>query len=57
VQAVSRFVPAFRFPEAHRTSNAVDRLMNHPDRHLYAMRYLHGTHESARLALRAMALL
>ena len=52
-----RFVPAFRFPEAHRTSNAVDRLMNHQDRHLYAMRYLHGTHESARLALRAMALL
>lgn len=33
-----RFVPAFNFPESHRTSNAVDRLMNHPDRHLYAMR-------------------
>lgn len=52
----SHFVPAFEFPEAHRTSNAVDRLMNHQDRHLYAMRYFHGTRESARLAARAMAL-
>src|SRR5207253_9797920 len=39
-----------------RTSNALDRLMNHQDRRLYAMRYLHGTPDAARLAVRAMAL-
>lgn len=53
----SRFVPAFDMPEAARTSNLVDRLMNHQDRHLYAMRYFHGTRESARLGARAMAML
>jgi hypothetical protein len=31
--------------------------MNHQDRRLYAMCYFHGTLESARLAVRAMALL
>jgi hypothetical protein len=51
-----QFVQAYRFPAAHRTSNALDRLMNHQDRRLYARRYLHGTPESARLAVRAMAL-
>jgi len=51
-----QFVHAYRFPTAHRTSNALDRLMHHQDRRLYAMRYLHGTPESARLAVRAMAL-
>ena len=47
---------ASRFPGAHRTSNALDRLMNHQDRRLYAMRSLHGTPDAARLAMRAMAL-
>jgi hypothetical protein len=31
--------------------------MNHQDRYLYSMQYFHGTLESARLQLRAMALL
>ena len=52
-----QFARAYRFPGAHRTSNALDRLMNHQDRRLYAMRYLHGTPDAARLAVRAMALL
>jgi len=47
---------ASRFPGAHRTSNALDRLMNHQDRRLDAMRSLHGTPDAARLAMRAMAL-
>jgi hypothetical protein len=47
--------PAYACPQAHRTSNAVDRLMNSQDRLLYAMRYWHGTTDSARLAVRAMA--
>ena len=51
-----QFARAYRFPGAHRTSNALDRLMNHQDRRLYAMRYLHGTPNAARLAMRAMAL-
>ena len=50
------FTPAYDCPQAHRTSNAVDRLLNSQDRLLYAMRYWHGTTDSARLAVRAMAL-
>jgi len=52
-----QFQVAYDFPDAHRTSNALDRLMNHQDRYLYAMQYFHGSFESARLQLRAMALL
>jgi hypothetical protein len=51
-----QFARAYRFPGAHRTSNALDRLMNHQDRRLYAMRYFHGMPDAARLAMRAMAL-
>jgi hypothetical protein len=50
------FTPAYDWPPAHRTSNAVDRLLNYQDRLLYAMRYGHATTASARLAVRAMAL-
>ena len=52
-----QFQVAYAFPDAHRTSNALDRLMNHQDRYLYAMQYFHGTFKSARLQLRALALL
>ena len=48
------FTPAYDGPQAHRTSNAVDRLLNSQDRLLYAMRYCHATTASARLAVRAM---
>ena len=48
---------AYEFPEAYRTSNALDRLMNYQDRLLYSMQYFHGTWQSARLQLRAMALI
>jgi hypothetical protein len=51
------FRPRFAFPEAYRTSNQVDRLMNIQDRLLYQMQYFHGTQKAANLALRAMALL
>ncbi len=51
------FALAFDFIEPYRTSNAVDRLMNHQDRILYAMRYFHGDEASAKLCVRAMALL
>ncbi|MDV2998050.1 MAG: hypothetical protein N4J56_007755 [Chroococcidiopsis sp. SAG 2025] len=52
-----QFQIAYAFADAHRTSNALDRLMNHQDRYLYSMQYFHGTFESAHLQLRAMALL
>ena len=51
------FAMAYDFVNPYRTSNAVDRLMNHQDRLLYAMRYFHGDLASARLAVRAMAIL
>lgn len=52
----AQFTVAYQFPQAHRTSNMVDRLMNHQDRLLYTMQYFHGDKESARLYLRSMAL-
>jgi hypothetical protein len=55
-QQREKYKPAYRHPQAHRTTNAVDRLMDQQDRLLYAMKYLHGRAGAARLALRAMAL-
>jgi hypothetical protein len=52
-----RYATAYDHVGAHRTTNAVDRLMNHQDRMLYARDYLHGKEGTARLALRAMAVL
>jgi hypothetical protein len=51
-----RFLEAFDHPGAHRTSNGVDRLINHLDRRLFMMRKLHGVVDSARLAVRSIAL-
>jgi hypothetical protein len=51
------FKQHFDHPNAYRTSNTVDRLMNYQDRILYAMQYFHGSTASARMALRAMAML
>ncbi len=50
------FTPAYACPQAARTTNAADRLLNHLDRVLYAMRYCHGHPASARLAVRAWAM-
>ena len=54
---VAHLAVAYQFPGAHRTSNAVDRLINHQDRVLVAHQYFHGTPDSARLSARAMALI
>ncbi len=53
----SEFKVAYRFPSSHRTSNMLDRLMNHQDRLLYNMQYFHGNRESAQRYLRSMALI
>ena len=56
-QKVNRLKIAFELPGIYRTSNQVDRLMNYQERLLYAMQYFHGTLDSAKQTLRAMALL
>lgn len=50
------FMVAYDCPGAARTSNAVDRVLNLVDRQLYAMRYFHRSPQSAKLAVRAMAM-
>jgi hypothetical protein len=50
------FTPAYDCTQAARTTNPVDRLMDHLDRVLYTMRYCHGHKASARLAVRAWAM-
>lgn len=52
----TRYQVAYAHPQAARTSNAVDRLLDATDRLLYARRYLHGARATARRALRALAL-
>ena len=49
------FTPASDGPQAPRPSQAVERLLNHHDRLLDAMRSCHATTASARLAVRAGA--
>ena len=53
----AKFQIAYDYPNAYRTSNMLDRLMNYQDRLLYSMQYFHGTLDSARLHLPCMALL
>ena len=48
--------PASDGPQAHRPSQAVERRLADQDRRLAARRYGHGTTDSARRAVRAMAL-
>ncbi len=50
------FKKSFSHPQAYRTSNALDRLMNYQDRILYSIQYFHGYRTSALLYLRSMAL-
>ena len=52
-----KFAAAYDFPEAHRTSNKLDRLMQRMDRHLFSTQYFHGTLASAELNIRAWALI
>jgi hypothetical protein len=52
-----KFKIAFDFPNSYRTSASLDRLMNYQDRVLYSAQYFHGSLQSAKLFLRASALL
>lgn len=51
------FSIAYDHPEAHRTSNMLDRLMQRMDRHLFHSQYFHGNLASANLGIRAWALI
>jgi hypothetical protein len=53
----SKFKQAFDFPSSYRTSGSLDRLMNYQDRILYSSQYFHGSLQSAKLFLRASAIL
>ena len=52
-----RFIVAYDHPDACRTSNMLDRLMRWMDEYLFNRKYFHGTFESAKLTIRAWALL
>jgi hypothetical protein len=51
------FIKAYAYPTAHRTSNMLDRLMDHMDRVFYQARYFHGHLMTAEYRVRAGALL
>ena len=51
------FAQAYDHPNAHRTSNMVDRLMRWLDRYAFNMQYFHGTLASAEQGIRAWAIL
>ena len=51
-----RFVLAFNYPQAYRTSNMIDRLMEPMARWLFSARAFHGHWHSAELQVRAWAL-
>jgi hypothetical protein len=53
---IDRFVLAFDFPQAYRTSNMIDRHMEPMDRWLSDARFFHGHWHSAELQVRTWAL-
>lgn len=48
---------AYDHPDAHRTSNMLDRLMQRMDRHLFSTQYFHGSLSAAELSIRGWALI
>jgi len=54
---IDRYKAAYDFPQALRTSNMLDRLMQRMDRHLFSTQYFHGTTESAELSIRGWTLI
>ena len=56
-QNIAQYKVAYDYPEAHRTSNMVDRLMQRMDRHLFSTQYFHGSIAAAELSIRGWALI
>jgi hypothetical protein len=56
-QNIAEYKIAYDHPNAHRTSNMVDRLMQRMDRHLFSTQYFHGTMAAAELSIRGWTLI
>ncbi len=56
-QNITAYKVAYDHPEAHRTSNMVDRLMQRMDRHLFSAQYFHGSIAAAELSIRGWTLI
>lgn len=54
---IGYYMLAYDHPEAIRTSNMLDRLMQRMDRHLFSTRYFHGSMDAAQLSIRGWALI
>jgi hypothetical protein len=54
---IAAYSVAYDHPDAHRTSNMLDRLMQRMDRHLFSTQYFHGSLSSAELSIRGWALI
>jgi hypothetical protein len=54
---IAAYKVAYDHPDAHRTSNMVDRLMQRMDRHLFSTQYFHGTIAAAELSMRGWVLI
>ncbi len=56
-EKANEFIRAYEYPSAYRTSNRLDRIMDHQDRYLYSCRYFHGHRLSSEYSVRAWALM
>ena len=56
-QNIAEYKVAYDHPNAHRTSNMVDRLMQRMDRHLFSTQYFHGSISAAELSIRGWSLI
>jgi len=54
---IAAYKVAYDHPNAHRTSNMLDRLMQRMDRHLFSAQYFHGSMTAAELSIRGWALI
>ncbi len=54
---ITSFTDAYRFTNAHRTSNMVDRLLQRMDRHLFSTQFFHGNETTSSQNIRAWALI
>lgn len=56
-QNITSYKAAYDFPQALRTSNMLDRLMQRMDRHLFSTQYFHGSMLAAEQSIRGWALI
>ncbi len=54
---IDSYKVTYDHPNAHRTSNMIDRLMQRMDRHLFSTQYFHGKLASANISIRGWSLI